>query len=248
VGNYHNRVCYKLIQDLQEGEKYVLDDGMNSLSIASLRKKEINEGVSHFYQQKKGIKKKAELIMLGIKRFTVPQNLKFYSAFIEEVIDGDQLIKNNFKFFSTLQEYKKSENITYFIGSPLVDLGILNPDVLLDLLKRIKDFYGDNIIYIPHRLERANSLMLIEKLMPVRPLSVPIEFELITSHTIPIRIASFYSAALITTHKLFKDIIEINSFVLPYNLVKKFKTENLDLIYSKIKENKCNTFKVITEY
>jgi len=245
IGNYYNRICYKLLQKHNYSNAIVLDDGMNSMSITSIRGNEINQGKNHFLLKKFTPKKKIELGLMGIGNRPIERSITFYSSFIKAVDNNDRLVINGFHFFSSLFERKRKGDFVYFIGSPFVELGIISQTTYFRFLDNIKNYYSEPVIYIAHRLERDYNLEKIKTILSVKRLVNPIEIELIKLDILPGKLASFYSAALITISKIFSNRIEVNSFLLPFEEVNKISKEMFIDVYSTIQDFQGDNFKLI---
>ena len=133
-----------------------------------------------------------------------PVRLIFFSIF--DLGSNEFVVKNNFEFIF------KSEKIisedVYFIGQPMEN--ILGEIEYYRILSTV-NMLNPNMIYIAHRRDSNKKLLHISD-MGIRVLKMTeiIELYLIKSSTLPRKIISFYSTALITLKLLFKDKIMVN--------------------------------------
>lgn len=133
-----------------------------------------------------------------------PKRIIFFSIF--DLGSNEFVVKNNFEFIF------KSEKIisekVYFIGQPMENiLGEIEYYRILNTVKML----NPNMIYIAHRRDSNKKLLNIRDMgITVLKMTEIIELYLIKSSTLPKKVISFYSTALITLKLLFKDEIIIN--------------------------------------
>ena len=133
-----------------------------------------------------------------------PTKLFFFSIF--DLEDNDFLIKNNFEYIFKAEKII-SEDV-YFIGQPMENiLGEIEYYRILSMVKML----NPNMIYIAHRRDSNKKLLYISDMgITVLKLTEIIELYLIKSISLPRKVISFYSTALITLKLLFKDKIIVN--------------------------------------
>ena len=150
-----------------------------------------------------------------------PERIIFFSIF--DLGCNEFVVKNNFEFIF------KSEKIisekVYFIGQPMENiLGEIEYYRVLSTVKKL----NPNMIYIAHRRDSNKKLLYIGDMgITVLKMTEIIELYLIKSSTLPKKVISFYSTALITLKLLFKDEIIIkgifNNDLISNDLIQIFK-------------------------
>jgi hypothetical protein len=246
LGNYASRLFYKIAQ-LFRGEKILLDDGAGTLETYNLRLKELSSGVPHPWNKRLSLIKRAELLILGIKRSVVPQNIRFFSCFLE-VPDNPAVIKNTYSLFSGLAGNKEREPVVYFVGSPLVELGILEINTFRKAILKIREYYSERglaFVYINHRLEKEGKLSAPHQEINTRSFALPFELELILGTSMPAVVASFYSSALVTTFRIFNSSMEINAFDIRELDVTKVDPSEMNEIYRVYSNYSSESFRVL---
>lgn len=133
-----------------------------------------------------------------------PVKLLFFSIF--DLGSNESVVKNNFEFI--FKSKKIISEDVYFIGQPMEN--ILGEIEYYKILSTV-NMLNPNMIYIAHRRDSNKKLLHISN-MGIRVLRITeiIELYLIKSSTLPRKVISFYSTALITLKLLFKDKIMVN--------------------------------------
>ena len=119
-------------------------------------------------------------------------------------INSFDYLRNKFDFVNTI-----NQNSILFIGSKLVESGIVTEEYYLSLIDKISLSYSNfNIIYIPHRGENSPKLEQISKIenISLTSLDYPVEFYGIYEKKLPNKIISFYSTALLSMKKLYPNL------------------------------------------
>lgn len=107
---------------------------------------------------------------------------------------------------------RSRQQVVHFIGQPFVRRGLLSDAEYKAVLSRIKDYFwirGIKFLYFPHRNEDAKNY---EELFEVVRLEEPYELFLLSEPKWPRVVAGFYSACIVTSLYLFRELIEYEVF------------------------------------
>jgi len=191
IGNFESKFLLLLLKPIQKRKVILLDDGIKSLSFQG------NFSDSNNYNL-----------------YTMLKNLKPLN---------NQIIKYN--NFSKFNKFRKDNDIIYedsilFIGSKLSEANIISEKYYIKLLEKISKYYNNKqIIYVPHRVENRDKLDIITSLfnnIVIKDLNFPIEFYFFYEKSMPRKVVSFYSAALVTINQLYPNL-EVTSFHFDYS-------------------------------
>lgn len=214
---------------------FLLDDGNATLQLAKERRKGIKSAVP-------GLKKR---INLGFKRiFQGVKNqqkeiLDFFTIY--DVIAGkeDRIIKNDFSYIrSKIDTLTVTEDV-YFLGSPLSETGIIEQQVYIEILRKVKEYFsGRNLLYVVHRRENKSKLEEISNKLGLELVlfEYPIEYQLAIIGPRPSILASFFSSALDSCGLIFGEKLKIISF--EFNLESSPRKSEIEAIYNSYKSNK----------
>lgn len=175
VGNYKSRFIKTIICFKNRSKIVLLDDGSKTINIQ--------------------------------KEFSQNYFFNFFTCYNLRNIKNQNLFENQFSSFrKRLQKLKKTENII-LLGSKLHEVGLISEEYYIELVNKISNYFKEKtIIYIPHREENKNKIQIIDqqnKNIIVKELLYPVELLGIYENEIPYIIASFYSSALYTMHKIY---------------------------------------------
>jgi hypothetical protein len=223
VGEYRSDHVNHIVNSLTNQNIYLLDDGLAQLNYH----KEIGEQPT---------KVKARRVLYKCFFYNLkPIKYTFFSIFD---IENEKIIKNNYTFFKKQIGSKKIENSIYFIGQPLVELGIMSKENHKKELNKIIDFYkAKEFIYILHRREEVENVkkLSIELNFKYKEFDSLIELEMINSKIIPSSFATFYSTAIVT----------LPSFILETEY-RVFRSQD-NIINKKFINNISNTYKELNK-
>jgi hypothetical protein len=184
---------------------YLLDDGFGHFSTI------------FFFESKK---KYFFLLKLFIKSIVLGRLIKYDEKFI--YFTEHKYIKSKFpntilydaiKVENPKISFKQNE--VWFLGTSIVECGLLKQDDYITLLKGVKKNYENQIIiYLPHRNESDAKLSVIESLgFVVKTLESPFEYFYSSLTECPPIFASFYnSAVLYNIKKRFTNIPRIDVY------------------------------------
>jgi hypothetical protein len=187
VRHYQNSVSYKNV--------YLLDDGFATIHINNQIQK---EGLINYKDYLKLFLSK------GNYKFGVNKQVKYFTVFNKQ-ISGPNIYPNKFKHLIKSNNWK-SQNAIYWLGSPIVEDGIVTQNYYLKTIERWanKLHKSETIIYFPHRRENANKLKVIEDKLGfrIKKIDLPIELYVVQERVKPESIISFFSTALYTLNRI----------------------------------------------
>jgi hypothetical protein len=170
-------------------------------------------------------------------KFTDSNFYNLFTMYNIEVIKNQIIYKNKFK---KLSEKLKSLHIiqeeVLFLGMKLSEIGIITEDEYIELLKKISNQYIDKkIIYVTHRGESQEKLKKIAEIanITIKSYSYPIELLGLFEDTLPYKVVSFYSTAILTMQHIYKIEAECFSFDYSFSVHKKA----IDSVYAYYSKN-----------
>jgi hypothetical protein len=201
IGNYDSRFLNLIMKQFNRKKIILLDDGSKTISI-----------------QNKFVEKN-----------------KYYDMFtmydIEPILN-QHIYKNDYNSIRSLcQSREKNNQDILFLGMKLSEIGIITEEYYLKLISKISRYYKDkNIIYIPHRGESNSKISLVKnyKNIVIKYIEYPVELYGLYEDTIPGKVVSFYSTALLTI----KNIYKIEAECLNFNYSKSMYKDDIDSIYN----------------
>lgn len=184
---------------------------------------------------------KDKIILLddGAKTISIQNNFddeNYYDLFTMYTLEpkiGQNIYENH---FLRLQKRRK-DDLTYdedtimFLGAKLNEEGIITQEYYLELMDKIAFRYSDfKILYVPHRGDSKEKIAKIAKIKNISILNYqhPIEFYGIYEKSIPRKVFSFYSTALWSMSKMYKEV-SVTAFKFDYKGSK--HQENIDKVY-----------------
>ena len=146
----------------------------------------------------------------------------FFSIFNLKSVN-DKLLQNDYSYMRTLVKGKDISSKIYFIGQPFVELGILNFEEYIIIIKKIIFKYKLPLLYIAHRREESVNLNRIKALgIEVIIPTLPIEVFLIKLSAYPKAIIGVASTALFSISLIFEEIEVFYFRNAKLNKIKKF--------------------------
>ena len=216
VGNLGDSIFYSVILKFRKKIKKIiaLDDGTPSIKILNARHQKKDYWRFHFRSPRIVSK-----LLFGIKIFfpfyAPPQEVEFFTIFHLKGSLNDTIVQNNLTILKKLyQDNQIDSNKAYFVGSHLVDKGLVSERTYLSELKKIKAYHDERnqeLKYIKHRAESDKILKKIEQIVPIKTYNSPLEFAL-AEEALPGEISSFFSSALFTLRKIHSSKIKIKAY------------------------------------
>jgi hypothetical protein len=191
VGDIRNIYIRHIFNSISAFSKFSVDDGMPTVSL--------NTNISE-----------SSFKILFFRLFlykTQITNLSFFTIFN---LTGSTFIKNEYHFLKNkLKKPVYDKEWIFFIGQPLVELGIVSKDKYIKNLRLIIDLnVGKKFTYILHRRQNYEEMKEISNIVGFKLLSFKnlIEIEMVKMGVIPYKLLTYYSAAIVTLPIIFKDI------------------------------------------
>jgi len=186
VGDYEGDHMNHVVNSFEAKEVYLLDDGI----------------VVTFYQEhQKQTSLKVKIRHWIYRALGYDLGAIKHSFFTIYTLDYSPVVRNEYRFFKSYIDKKEQIKALYFVGQPLVELGIVSMSDYKELLESIATHYRDQKrIYVGHRAQdRAVMEPIVEDLGFVyQEFSNPLELEMIFAEKVPSDFATFYSTALMT--------------------------------------------------
>lgn len=230
----------------------LLDDGVATLKIAAKRynSNPLVNYPSNNYQKRKTFLHSGifEEIILGKQNLVLPK-VTFFTVYDKiTLLNSDTIIKNNYPILYSCKNHSQVKIAEiWFIGQPLLEYKMIQPELLVKSLNTIKNKWGNTFryLYIPHRSEK-NYDLIIDQGFEILSFQSPVELEIIDRNKIPHAVISFSSSALINLSKLYSleemKIYFIHSNMYPFSyspdfqIILKYFEEDTELL--KINLNK----------
>jgi len=223
VGEYRSDHVNHIVNMLSNKDIYLLDDGLAQLNYH-------NEMNSQPYRVK--VRRVIyQALFYKLERI----NYTFFTIFD---IKNEKIIKNNYNFFKKYIRDKQVEDSVYFIGQPLVELGIMSEENYKKSLSKIIDFYkGRKFIYILHRREKVENIkeLSLKLNFEYKLFDNLIELEMIMSKIVPSDFATFYSTAIVTLPRFISEI-EYRVFRTKDNIIHKNFIDNILNTYQELEK------------
>jgi hypothetical protein len=213
---------------------YLLDEGTASFTVITKREKSYYFNLkllikSFFYGYYLSYPPKVIFFTqypLNVQRFdSIEYYIFYYEDFKERIFINDEAI---------------------FLGSSLVEVSMMDEEVYLDLLKKVKADMGTrHCYYFAHRKEEGHKLSLIRNIgFEVRLNQKPFEFVFPELLNCPELICSFYSPILDTLSKKYTQIPKFIIYRFNSNLLHKDKNI-AEMIFTTFATNKRITIRNI---
>lgn len=184
IGNYDSGFFKLIMKQFTREQIILLDDGSKTLAI----QKQFSE--NNFYN--------------------------LFTIYNVETINNQLIYNNRYNKITTiLKNLKFNNDEILFLGMKLSEIGIITEKEYIRLLVEIADIYKHyTIIYVTHRGESKSK---IEKIKEIRNISIqnysyPIELLGIFEKSIPNKVISFYSTAVLTIKYIYNIEAECFSF------------------------------------
>jgi len=223
VGEYRSDHVNHIVNTLRNSNIYLLDDGLAQLNY-------------HKEMAQEPYKVKLRRVIYKFLLYKLkPLSYTFFTIFD---IKNEKVIKNDFNFFKKYIGNKNIEESVYFIGQPLVELGILNKENHKKELVKIINFYrGKKFIYILHRREEPNNIKKLSKELnfEYKEFDNLIELEMINASIVPSAFATFYSTAIVTLPSFILET-EYRVFRSSNEIINKKFINNISAVYIELEK------------
>jgi hypothetical protein len=186
LGSYANLVHLSVLSAYENSTKvYLLYDGLQLVSVNHFRNKSSNENKKNFPRAYR---------MLGFKEPKISK-LTYYSPLEMEAKGEDEIevIQRKERFHPNHLD----EDIIYFIGQPLPDLGMVSSTFYIQTIKKLEKLLLKRIIYFPHPRENSRLINELSNDFEIRKPETIFEEYYLQLESVPGTIISFYSSVLV---------------------------------------------------
>jgi len=185
-GSYANIIHLSVIAAYEPKTKLILlYDGLQMVSVNHFRNRLSTENNKKFPRAYK---------LLGFKE---PKIKKLtYSSPLKLIAEGEDKIEIIKRRINPKRQII-DEDIIYFIGQPLPEIGVISSEYYIATLKKLKYTYSKKIIYFPHPREGDNLIREISKIFEIKIPETIFEEYFLNLQTIPCEVISFYSSVLV---------------------------------------------------
>lgn len=225
IGEFRSDEMWMIQNNLPHEETFLLDDGNMTIEVQNNYLKELEK-----YNLERLINKRKKDILYKFFLLKTPERkiVDLFTMFDLKPYSGQRIVQNRFKAVASklgnINDQSNSDNV-FFVGSNIMELGIVNDDYFFECIKFIINFYknkGKKLVYIPHRREKEEKLLTIKNQLDIEILypSNLLELDFLYKKIRPKHIASFYSTALYSLKKIY-NCQEVDAFKLDFTQVKK---------------------------
>ena len=232
VGDIRDHWMKLFLENLVCQEAFLLDDGVGTV----LLQEHWRSGQRHDGRTDVALLKKFLLRAMGVAEYREERHIiDLFTMYDLTPRPGQRIVRNDLAYSKGMvtKEFVEAEETVFFVGSNLSEFGVVSEEFCLGALKRVKEHYGDlKVVYCPHRRESDTKCRKIQSDcgMEVRRLANMIEIDFILNKIRPRRIASFYSAALLTLQMIFPSA-NVDAFFIPPKEISPRYREDVGLVY-----------------
>ena len=230
VGNLIDNLIYPFVLSVKNRHPTIvnLDDGTPTLNIAYNRLKSTYYKNYHVQNFKSTFKKS---IYLGLcpPLICPPKSIEFFTLFPLDLPLTDKKLTNNYKWSMSKVKPMPTTNEALFVGSHLVDRGIVHQNTYLsslDYISKRAKAEGYKFVYVHHRGESSDIRDKLTALYPTIQYNLPLELAFIDSHR-PAMFIGHFSSALFTLSRIYPNS-KIKSYIFDDELILNTKFEPRD--------------------
>jgi hypothetical protein len=247
LGNYLMDSQLHIANVFMPEKVILLDDGNASLTTAQLRQ----NGVSPFESRQGCVARCKYLIKKHAFRFKLFDiaRVTFFTTYDFEVSAHDVTVKNDFSKIRKALLAKSYRDEVWFVGAPLVELGIMGFDDFCLTLDKVLDYYaGRKVSYVKHPGEtlRETEDYLRGRRVNICCFSKPLELVFLKESELPKVVATFYSSALHNLGHVLGNTIEFNAFRIDVNFIKETFRPRISAVYDYFESKKSINIKVVS--
>ncbi len=243
LGNYGQPHMKHLANRIRAESIYLLDDGTATIAINEERRKRKTVGAR---AGRSGWRYRLRTGFLGFDLRPI-ENVVFFTAYDLLLADGDEIVRNDYRYFRGRSEKLDGTEDVYFIGQPMVEDGLMTLEDFTSHLERVKrHLAGKSVLYLPHKRERLDKVRTIQDILGFRTMSfdVPIEYQMSVRGPRPKILASFFSSALENSRIIFGRLMQIKCFrINPEDFMT--RREDVSLIYAYYASKQSESFEII---
>ncbi len=211
IGDYRARFMRHMANTYAK-RAVLLDDGSATIKVAEQRAR--GEGLQ---KQNRGLKRLfSKQRLFGYHDEDIPV-LTYFSVYDLPLSGGDQLQRHHYAHLKRKAAHSERRDEVWFIGSPMVEAGILSAKRYRDYLRQIASECPHPVAYVPHRREEHARVDDHARALGwrVQRNELPFELALVEGGQIPQALIGLYSTALDSTVVLFGEQIPITSYEIP---------------------------------
>lgn len=141
----------------------------------------------------------------------------FFTIYDVAGAPDDTVVRHGFEWLRTRFGVPEVEDGALFIGTPVVDVGILAFDTYVTMLRRIRDHAGGTLWYRPHPRERPDGVARLAAAagMSVLGLDTIVEFALAERGAVPRLVVANHSSALDSLRVILGGVVAVKTVPLP---------------------------------
>ncbi len=191
---YRSWVQHYIVKQFKTKQTILLSDGIGIFPAATMRKKnkELHVTGGKFFIEK----------VLKLKPI---KKLHFYSQVKMDIAENDTIEIFDFK---SAQSTAVDKTKIYFIGSPLVEEGLLFPERNRFYLQQIKKYFpGCDFTYFAHRREKDEQLENYKLFGEVVRDSIIFEERMSEQQELPMAVISYFSSVLINLPQVYPNVL-----------------------------------------
>lgn len=248
IGEYRNLIMRYFVSGLPHKEAVLLDDGNITVEVAKYYSGHIDHimsGISPMRRFKRYVR--ARMLGLDVDETKI-DNLGFFTVYNVEIPENNKVYRNTYTCLKSKSGKKPLTSTVFFLGSSVVELGIVDKSRYFDYMHKIIEYYSNQeVIYIPHRRENESKLNQLRKEFSFslkRP-ELGIESELVLGDTLPMTIAAFQSSALTNIYVIFDDTLRLTSFYIKPRYIKSDQRTSIDIVYQDYTKNYKGAIQIV---
>jgi hypothetical protein len=212
IGDFRSRFMRHVANEL--GQPVVLlDDGTATLTVADKRRQNISPDGKYARGWRRFLNKRK---LLGYLDHDIP-SITFFTTFNFEVPVRDCVVRHQYAGLRESMAGNQRLPMWYFIGCPLVEMGIVSKTRYQAYLEYIAGQFTETVCYIPHRredLQRVHALAASLQ-WQVDSFDKPLELALLERGELPLGLIGLYSTALDNGYILFGKQLPVYSYEIP---------------------------------
>lgn len=200
IGDFRPRFMRHVANGLNQ-PVILLDDGTATLSVAEKRLQNASPDKKYRQGWRRYLNKRR---LLGYRDHDIP-SLTFFTTFNFQVPHQDRVARHHYAHLRQSMSGHKRLPMRYFIGCPLVEMGIVSESRYRDYLQRIAEQSQETVCYIPHRREDKQRVKALADLLrwQIKIFNKPLELALLEAGELPLGLIGLYSTALDNAYTLF---------------------------------------------
>ncbi len=223
LGDYQTHLGRHAAHGAPDGATVVLDDGQATLRVNNYRvARAAGKRPPRLHPQIARPRydvQRAAARLLGLRLDDLPQ-VTFFTVYDIEPAPADRVVRHRFEWLRRRFGAPSIVEGTLYIGTPLVEQGIVTHDTCVTMLRRLREQTTD-LWYRPHPREDATHVAQLMAEVDMEPFTTDsiIEYGLLRAGWVPAHIAATHSSALDTLRVILGDAVTVQAITLPTELV-----------------------------